>query len=833
MTEQLEHLAIPAIAVDGGAAEARPHSVQAALKSRHLPALALLAGIVLCQFLLYGSSLVGRKILLPLDILNTPGEYMPLDRSAPEPVPHDVLLGDLVHADEPARVFRHSEYMAGRLPVLNSQSYAGVPQPSLNLSPYALLAASTASPRILPWVALLAALVSGLGAYRFCRTAMRLGPWPSVVAGWCYPITGFFIVWQGIGLAYTVSWLPWLMLAVERNVDRPTARRAAILAAFSALTVVSGRLDVAGQALLISGIYGLCLIWRKHKQRIFTAPSIKTVCALGCGWTLGMMLAAPDMLPMLAYTHEGARMARRSAGQEERPPIGLAALPELVMPNMYGDTIEGSWRTSTNPNWAMMESPGAGFAGLIATLVLAPLAWSCKSRRAEAAILSGIALIGASWSLNLPGFVQVLRLPGLNMMSHNRFVFATAFAIVCLAAMGIESLVSGKARQSRLHVVIALLLAGLSAWCLYEAIALPEPIRNPGPALVFNPPFRSRVERWFTVQFAESAAVCAAGLIVLGLARLRRPLPAWAIPAIGCVLVAELLHFAWDKAAQCDPSLYFPPIPAMQELARNASGRATGYDCLPANFTQMLGLHDIKGYDGVDPARLTELLHLAGKRPEPPVSNMQYFFPTLLGVGAPDSVRLSPILDMLGVRYLIVRGKPRSTLKPKYISADYYVLENYKALPHLFVPRVVETVADSSARLEKMGSPEFDASATAYVEQPVRTGPSCEGTVRIEGLTPQRKTISANMRTAGLVAIADLWTPGWKATIDGNPAPVLLTDHAIQGVAVPEGRHTIEMRYEAPGLRSGAYLAATALAVSIGLVAAGAKGGRRSAEDRA
>ena len=52
-------------------------------------------------------------------------------------------------------------------------------------------------------------------------------------------------------------------------------------------------------------------------------------------------------------------------------------------------------------------------------------------------------MVGLSWSLDVPGMVQLLRLPGLNLMSHNRFVFVTAFAILILAAAGLNALWQG------------------------------------------------------------------------------------------------------------------------------------------------------------------------------------------------------------------------------------------------------------------------------------------------------------------------------------------------------------------------------------------------------
>ena len=59
-------------------------------------------------------------------------------------------------------------------------------------------------------------------------------------------------------------------------------------------------------------------------------------------------------------------------------------------------------------------------------------------------------MISLAWTLDLPLLVDLLRGPGLNMMSHNRFVFAAAFAVLSMAAVGLEVLATAAAGKSPL-----------------------------------------------------------------------------------------------------------------------------------------------------------------------------------------------------------------------------------------------------------------------------------------------------------------------------------------------------------------------------------------------
>jgi hypothetical protein len=81
------------------------------------------------------------------------------------------------------------------------------------------------------------------------------------------------------------------------------------------------------------------------------------------------------LLPLLEYSGSGSRIERRGAGEEERPPAGIAALPQMVLPDLYGSygTMKtGSFRLAPGNQ---QESSAATYCGLLASLFLAPLAF--------------------------------------------------------------------------------------------------------------------------------------------------------------------------------------------------------------------------------------------------------------------------------------------------------------------------------------------------------------------------------------------------------------------------------------------------------------------------
>lgn len=776
----------------------------------------LLLGIVAGQIILYGASFAGTKILLPLNVLTLPRTYIPMQPGQLEKEPPNQAgsLSDPVFEDEPARLFRHDELHAGRIPMWNPYQYAGVPCESF-LSPFATFAALVRSPRILPCLSLLLALVSGLGTYVFARRVLQVTRWPATIAAWCYPLTGFFVLWQSSSLPHPVVWLPWFLYTVHVALSRSMRWGLLGVAFTTMLTLISGHLDMAGLVLVAGGLFAIWDFLFLFHGRTRTRAAIRRFAIVIVGWILGFMLASPELLPALDYAKTGSRLNKRAAGQEERPPIGLASLPQLILPDVYGTLERDSFAMLPRKEPNLVETPAAGFVGLIVALVLAPLAWGDRRHRSLVIFLGAIALLGMAWCLNIPGVVSIMRLPPFNMLSYNRFVFATSFALLALATIGLDKILNGNFRWHKFYYLPVAVLIALGVWCLIRACALPDILQTVLPQLVADGQSIQwvqdmegvrRVQHWFTKMYLSSAVICLMALSLWAYIKLARKIPRTFALLVGLLALGELLFLDYGRAAQSAPALYYPNIPMLDKIAHAAPGRVVGYKCLPANLLQTQGLFEVRGYDGVDPARLIDLLDL-GAAPDNVKMNYaaaQYFVPKIADGALPQTIRLSPILDMLGVRYVII---------PDREDTQYYVFENDRALPRVFVPQTVELEAEASGRLAKLGSTSFDPRQVAYVETPVPDLPPGRGEAEIIEATSQRLTIKAKMEHDGLVVLADQWNSGWRAYIDDKVRPIVRVDHALRGVIAPAGESTIVFRYQPQSLRIGAGAALFALLI--------------------
>jgi len=431
-----------------------------------------------------------------------------------------------------------------------------------------------------------------------------------------------------------------------------------------------------------------------------------------------------------------------------------------------------------------------------------------------------------SWSLNIPGMVQLLRMPGLNMMSHNRFVFASAFAILAMACTGLDAVARSAVSWRSWFWWVAALLAVCCYWNLSWFVLPAEPIAT---ELARQVKAGGKVEWVSTMADVQKVKAWFSGAYALALSLSMLTLGGWAlvyagrvrgrfiVPVLGVFAAGELLSFDCGRTVQCDPALYYPSLPVLDWLAKAKPGRVLGLGfCLPAQLTGVAGLSDVRGYDAVDPARYIELMDSVRLRTQKGSSyaQIQQFRPrtALVENGA---VRLPSLLDLLGVRYVIFRKKATDENRVAAVFQDegYCVFENPKAMPRAFVPQRVETVEVEEDRVAKLASDDFNPREVAYVEDPIELPGQCRGAAEITEENPARVVVRARMETPGLLVLTDRWEHNWHARADGAPAEILHANHAFRGVVLPAGTSTVEFYYDSPSFDLGVRLAAWGAAI--------------------
>lgn len=770
-------------------------------RSRRLRGLIVFLAILVPQLALFAPSLVGARILLPLDVLTVGTAWIaegePLHRDEAQ----DPILSDLVFVTELNRRFAVSEVRAGRLPLWSPYGYCGAPflasnQPAL-FSPFRLLDYAWPGPEAIAWGQVLKALFAGLGAYFFLRRVQRVSFVAATAAASAFPLCGYMILWAGCPLSNVAAWLPWILWATDAAVRRPFALGTIGLGLATSGALLSGHAANAGHVLLTSGLFAGWRLFDLHKGRgLNSRVALLPLAALVSGWIAGFALSAPQLLPTLEYMQQSARIASRAEGEVETPPEGVVSLFQVALPYALGSREKGA---ATLVRTTRFEGGPAAYAGLLALLVLAPLAFAHRARRSAAvffAVLGAFALVPL---VGVPYLQSIFSLPPLLYLRNNRFTLVTAFSILVLAAFGLDALVRGHVRPRPWQWVTILVCAYLAFICAKRVVD-PSSLGDSAAVVAW---FR----RYDSLGLATALAAIAAWFCV----RRSSDAPVRLAWILSGVLVLELTINAWGVNPQCERELYYPRLQVLSEIEKREPGRMVGVDCIAPNLAQVHGLLDVRGYDAADPLRIVEVLR-AGRDerapPEIPYARTMQHVPK----------NPSGISDMLALRWVVLRGSPPAGEEVAFTGGGYSLFENTNALPRAYLPARVEVVPDKARRLELLGSSAFDPRAVAYVERelPLALATPARGTVKIVEDEASRVVIDMALETSGLVVLADSYDAGWKARIDGVEAPVLVTNHALRGVCVPAGARRLEFRYEPLSFAIGLWIAAFALVVMAG-----------------
>jgi len=122
------------------------------------------------------------------------------------------------------------------------------------------------------------------------------------------------------------------------------------------------------------------------------------------------------------------------------------------------------------------------------------------------------------------------------------------------------------------------------------------------------------------------------------------------------------------------------------------------------------------------------------------------------------------------------------------------------------------TVQPAEESLTSVTGPGFDPAEQVILEHnpvgpgfsgsPLRT-PSGTGTAAYRWIGAQEARVEVESSGPAVVLIRNSFDPHWRATLDGQPVPILRANYFLQGVAVPGGRHQIHLTYDDPWIGYG------------------------------
>jgi hypothetical protein len=180
----------------------------------------------------------------------------------------------------------------------------------------------------------------------------------------------------------------------------------------------------------------------------------------------------------------------------------------------------------------------------------------------------------------------------------------------------------------------------------------------------------------------------------------------------------------------------------------------------------------------------------------------------------PGAARLASrrrLLDLAAVRFVLAPTDEARTpafqtfareagLEPaRSPDPELRLFTNPHALPRAFVTHRIAPAPPAQELLARLGRADFDPRVLSYVSGyagPWPTGGSPRGSAAtLVRDDPTRVEVDVDLAEPGLLVLADAWFPAWRASVDGEPAEVLPTNHLFRGVWLAAGKHRVRFDY--------------------------------------
>jgi hypothetical protein len=662
----------------------------------------------------------------------------------------------------------------------------------------------------------------GVGTYLlFLKKGLPVAPasFGAVLVMFC----GFLTVRFHLGCFIQVaSWYPWILLASDALIDHPTPRRTAALALLIGLCLLGGFPQIAMFVLYVSAAAFLIGWFRRSRQ--FRPLLLGFIAAF-----LGGLLSAVLILPGAEFLGESTRDVKMSRERYKVKSLESVAAIGAVLPRFFGDPVQEidfdnpvPKSLENFPTYALTTqdkqnvfTENTFYMGCIPlVLILIALARGVQSNNRFHFF---VALIALGIAFGVPVLADAARhLPGISSGIPKRALWIASFSMAWLAASAVASIMRSPSRGQLVTLCVTglgFVLLGAVSWFPFETWLLPEA--------------GTEDSIWFRESVLTDLRIAGLAGIVLLLSALLLIKSAPVLAAIVLIFggTLEVAAFARMINPAQDMENQYASTPAIQWL----KDRGADKDCrilsfqhsgaLPGSVAQIYGLRSLNGYIPITHRRTAELLRALD--PE-----MLLVDERVISALRDENLLCAPLLDLLGVRFVVCSLEGYNVLQPRiealpelelsYVNKNEVlaIYERKTVLPIAFMVKEVILVDEKDRRLELLTSNTFKPRDLALVEeapQPMGEETLAQGQVVYRRPSPERIELEVDSPGPGFVVVSETHFPGWEALMDGNPVPLVKTNHAMMGIAVPAGSHGVEIAYRPASFYWGAVLSAAGL----------------------
>ena len=177
-----------------------------------------------------------------------------------------------------------------------------------------------------------------------------------------------------------------------------------------------------------------------------------------------------------------------------------------------------------------------------------------------------------------------------------------------------------------------------------------------------------------------------------------------------------------------------------------------------------------------------------------------------------DGAKVFPVLNMLNTKYFILPLQGGATMP----------LQNIYAQGNGWFVDKINYVADANAEYAGVGKIDVrhEAVADKKFESVLGQAQSNDSTaiVKLVKYEPNNLQYTIESKKGGVVVFAEIYYPGWTATIDGQPAELGRVNYILRALNVKAGKHTVVLDFHPTSISTTetiAYIAIVILLLAI------------------